>query len=186
MGLRSHRTAVVLMSGGIDSTACARLLMNKGFLVRGFYIDYGQSARREEAIAVRSIARYLRLTLMRCKVEARTFGKGEIVGRNAFFVFAGLMYSGMQDGILAMGLHAGTPYYDCSAGFIRRISTLVRDYTAGRIELVFPFQSWSKADVAAYSSDQRIPLNLTYSCEVGGRSPCGRCLSCLDRKALKC
>jgi 7-cyano-7-deazaguanine synthase len=31
-----------------------------------------------------------------------------------------------------------------------------------------------------------LPVQLTYSCELGSVPPCGLCLSCADRRALGC
>ena len=106
--------AIVLMSGGIDSTACAHLLKDKGFKVSGLFFDYGQVAHKPEYDAVKWICEFLNIPLMTERVfPDANFKEGEIIGRNAFFIFSALMMGHAKKGLLAIGVHSGTPYYDC-------------------------------------------------------------------------
>lgn len=50
------RKATVLISGGIDSAACAHLLAAQGHLVHGIFVDFGQAARDHESRAVERVA----------------------------------------------------------------------------------------------------------------------------------
>src|SRR5205085_7712545 len=115
-----------------------------------------------------------------------TFGVGELTGRNAFLIFCAILLGGCQDGMLAIGIHAGTPYFDCSPSFVERIDPLVRECSNGRVSLLAPFVDWSKGDVYSYFVNSKIPLSRTYSCEAGLMPPCGQCLSCQDRARLEC
>ena len=54
----------------------------------------------------------------------------------------------------------------------------------GAVQIGAPFADWSKSEVFAYARTIGLPIDLTYSCEVGGARECGKCLSCIDRKAL--
>jgi 7-cyano-7-deazaguanine synthase len=114
------------------------------------------------------------------------FGTGEIRGRNAFFVMAALMACELQSGVIALGIHAGTRYYDCTPAFLESIDRLTAEYTDGRVRTIAPFISWSKGDIFDYYVRAGLPTQLTYSCEAGTEPPCGKCASCRDRKALGC
>ncbi|HEY8873208.1 MAG TPA: 7-cyano-7-deazaguanine synthase, partial [Stellaceae bacterium] len=49
------RNATVLMSGGIDSAACAHLLAWEGNAINAVFINHGQAAATAEERAVREI-----------------------------------------------------------------------------------------------------------------------------------
>jgi len=57
-----------------------------------------------------------------------------------------------------------------------------RAITNGRIKAAAPFLRMTKEDVWRYGQNAGLPMGITYSCERGGRKPCGRCASCRDRK----
>lgn len=182
-----QKQGVVLLSGGIDSTACAHFLKSAGFAVSALFIDYGHPANPREHEAAASVARELGIHLATCRITANThFSSGEVRGRNAFLIYAALMYSSLQHGVIAMGVHAGTPYYDCSETFVSRISKEISELTDGHVQVFAPFVTWDKSDITDYAKEQNISLLHTYSCEEGGNAPCGTCLSCKDREELLC
>ena len=181
----SSGIALVLMSGGIDSTACAQFLTGQGFDVKGLFVDYGQSARTLEGIAVSAVAESLGIPLERASfVSQRIYGAGEIVGRNGLLAMAALITCSSTTRIIAMGIHSGTPYYDCSPAFAERIDFLMQECTSGATRYLAPFLNWAKQDIYDYCRQQRLDLSATYSCEVGIMPPCGHCASCRDRQGL--
>jgi 7-cyano-7-deazaguanine synthase len=175
------------MSGGIDSSACAHHFLRQGHHVQGLFIDYGQAAGSSEAAAVAKIADHLDVGLRTAQFAGLgPLGAGELSGRNGFMVFAALFLTGGQKGLIGLGLHAGTPYYDCSARFLGLIDALVAEHTDGKVRVVAPFIQWSKQEVYDYAVAAGLPLASTYSCEAGSSIPCGHCASCRDREALGC
>lgn len=181
------RHATVLMSGGIDSTACAAFFLDQGLEVSAVFVDHGQAAANFERVAVRSIAAALGIEVQELTLTgAAPFGSGELVGRNAFLVFSAMFATRAQSSRIALGLHAGTPYYDCSPAFIEAINRAVAEYTDNAVRVVAPFIGWTKRDVYDYFVQAGLPIELTYSCESGGTPSCGKCASCQDRKALQC
>jgi 7-cyano-7-deazaguanine synthase len=185
----SHQvTVTVLFSGGIDSMVCAHLLMSQGYGVNCLFVDYGQPAAAQEKKAAKLLVTSLPLaSFVSCAATpVSALGSGEIAGRNGFLIFSALTLAGVQRGVLAMGIHAGTPYYDCSLDFARRISNLVEGYTDGCLQLLFPLIEWSKPEIVAYAHEHGLPVRRTYSCEAGTSPPCGKCYSCLDRRSIGC
>lgn len=179
--------ATVLMSGGIDSAACAAFFAAQGMKVSALFVDYGQAAAEQERAAVKSLAAWLGIEVQQLAFTgAAPFGSGELVGRNAFLVFAALFATRAQSGLIALGLHAGTPYYDCSSAFVAMINRAVAEHTDNAVQVVAPFVEWTKRDVYDYFSEAGLPIAQTYSCEKGLHPSCGACASCLDRKALQC
>lgn len=181
------RHATVLMSGGIDSAACAAFLTAQDFRISALFVDYGQAALNQERAAVQSLASALGIKVRELAFKgAASFGPGELVGRNAFLVFAALFATRGQSNLIALGLHSGTPYYDCSPAFIDTINRAVTEYTDNAVQVIAPFVEWTKRNVYDYFMQAGLPIERTYSCETGGERTCGSCASCLDRKALEC
>lgn len=176
---------LVLMSGGIDSAACAHFLSRNGGSVSGVFFDFGQAGRSPEETAVRRMADHLNVPLEVVRLPTSgERGAGEQFGRNAFFVLAAAFLLRHRRGMIAMGVHAGVPYYDCSEPFVTRLDTLLSELSDGELRLIAPFASWRKAQIVEYFLFEKLPLELTYSCEAGDSPPCGECASCLDRMAL--
>ena len=177
--------AWLLLSGGIDSTACLAFYLKKKFHVECFHISFGQPAAKHERAAAERVARHfdVPLTILRWSGSV-DFMAGEIVGRNAFLLLGALIEIGENSGILATGIHAGTHYFDCSQAFISSLQIVFDGYCDGRVQLAAPFIEWSKQQVFAFCKSERVPIDLTYSCEKGMGQPCGQCLSCRDRRAL--
>jgi 7-cyano-7-deazaguanine synthase len=154
--------------------------------ISAVFIDFGQASARRERAAATEVASLLGMDLSVVEVKSGTaFGPGEIIGRNAFLAFTALLTGNLRSGVIALGIHSGTPYYDCSELFVKRLDTLIRENTNGRVSLQIPFLGWSKAEVYTYFSTIGIPANITYSCQAGSWPPCGKCPSCLDRKELR-
>lgn len=186
----SHRNeainrAIVLMSGGVDSYACAHFLQRKGWQITGLFVDYRHAASEPELDSFFKVCRRLGIPSERASIgSSATFGSGEIVGRNGLLTMVALAVADPSTKLIAMGLHAGTPYYDCSTTFCQRMDALVAEYTVGRVHFFAPFIGWSKNHVYEYCRAENLDLSITYSCEVGLPTPCGKCLSCKDRQLL--
>jgi 7-cyano-7-deazaguanine synthase len=178
------KKALVLTSGGIDSTSCVKYYQDLGFDVEGFFVDYGQKSRLNEKESIKKIASFYKINIGFLTVNTgHVFTSGEIQGRNGFLIMAAILAKPDFKGIISLGIHAGVPYYDCSKTFARKMSVLVTEYSDGRINLDFPFIDWDKKMIYSYCKDMDVPIHLTHSCE-NGDEPCGKCQSCLDRKAL--
>ena len=118
--------SVVLMSGGIDSSACARFLRERGDSVTGICFDYGQKAARFEQESASRLSNFLQIPLQIVPIALpASLGTGELVGRNAFLVFAAMMTCQLRSGVIALGIHSGTTYYDTTLAFLRSADRLV-------------------------------------------------------------
>jgi len=185
--LTDHRKqrAIVLLSGGIDSTVCINLLINKKFHVSSIFIDYGQAANKYEEESSINISRFYDIphNIIRINSDV-SFGKGEIFGRNAFLILTGLMYFSSQCDLLSIGIHSGSPYYDCSSSFFDKLTDIIDESSNGKIAIIAPLISWTKEDIIIYATENKLPIHLTYSCENGTYPPCNKCLSCIDRRII--
>lgn len=175
---------LVLFSGGIDSSALLALYRRLRRPVAGLHVDYGQPAARHESMAAARISKVLDMPLLGCRWNGIIRkAPGLIMGRNAFLLFAALMEAPSSTTTIAIGIHSGTPYADCSSTFVDRMQ-LAFDVYGSPIAIAAPFITWRKADIFAFAHEAGIPLDLTHSCESGGLTACGSCASCRDREAL--
>ena len=175
----------MLLSGGIDSAACVAFYKHLGHSVSGLFIDYGQPVHEQEKRSAGAVATHYNIPFatIRCAGPETNY-VGEIAGRNAFLVFTALLFRPIQCGIIALGIHHGTAYYDCSESFAEDLNRIISGYTSGRVALGTPFLRWDKQMVYQYAGQANVPVELTWSCEVGPAAPCGHCLSCRDRERL--
>jgi 7-cyano-7-deazaguanine synthase len=176
--------AIVLTSGGIDSTACIKYYQDLNFQVQGFFVDYGQKARLKEKECVEKISTFYKIKHKILTItNHQNIPSGEIIGRNGFLIMAALLASPDFKGLFSLGIHSGVPYYDCSKKFVKTMNVILAEYSDGQIKIDTPFIDWDKKMIVTYCRDNRVPIHLTYSCE-NGNEPCGKCPSCLDRSAL--
>lgn len=86
-----------------------------------------------------------------------------------------------------LGAHAddsaGEAYADCSPEFVAAMSEAIGRGTYGQVSLVAPFAESTKADVVRKGIELGVPYELTWSCYKGGDRQCGKCGTCIDRRA---
>lgn len=176
---------LVLLSGGIDSCATLALYRRRAMSLSALFVDYGQSASAHELRAAEKVARHyeVQLSTIRCS-GFRKFDAGYIRGRNALLLQIALAAAPFEVGQIAIGLHDGTSYADCTAAFVGEMQRAFDIYGHGKIRVVAPFIDQEKRAIVAFCRDAGAPIEVTYSCERGTDPPCGTCLSCLDRVAL--
>jgi len=183
--LSAPLAVLVLLSGGIDSTATVHFYKTQGNSVSGLFIDFGQISGKREEAASEFIADFFKIKLHKVKCSGINSKKsGYISGRNAFLLHTALMNFPFKKGIIAIGIHSGTNYIDCSNSFAIMMQQSFDLYTDGQVNIGTPFINWKKNEIYYYSQKNGIPLHLTYSCELGKKQPCGECISCKDLEAL--
>lgn len=183
--LQSDKQVNLLLGGGIDSAALIAFYLSHGSTVRGIHFNYNQPSFQGERHAVLALAQHYDISLTTIDLGldiANT--QGEYHCRNATLLFAAASILPTKQGRFAIGIHAGTPYYDCSRTFILDIQRIFDGYFAGSIQVESPFIEFTKKDVFKYCKLAQVPTHLTFSCERSSDMPCGKCLSCLDRRAL--
>lgn len=178
------KSVMILASGGIDSTACIHYYIERGYTVSVMHIDYGQKAFKPEKAALQSICAYFEIayqSLCFHGIPWSTSNTDEIVGRNLLLAAIGIAAYDPTHGLIAMGIHAGSDYIDCSPDFQYQLSGLAQLLTRYHVDFDFPFGSWFKQDIVEYCKIHNVPIQLTYSCTKSDDDPCGSCSSCLDR-----
>ncbi|MBZ6230289.1 7-cyano-7-deazaguanine synthase QueC [Streptomyces olivaceus] len=203
-------TAVVVLSGGLDSTTLLAHYSALRFKLVAVTVDYGQR-HSKEIDSARTVARHygtehhvlevagfgtllsgVALTDAEVTVPDGHFAEKAmratvVPNRNA--VLANLATSvavSRRADLVALGMHAGDHfvYPDCRPVFLDALRQLVavanEGFTTPRIEA--PFMTWSKADIARHGVGLGAPLELSWSCYKGGSIHCGTCGTCYERR----
>ncbi|MCG3212541.1 MAG: 7-cyano-7-deazaguanine synthase [Anaerolineae bacterium] len=176
-------SVIVCLSGGIDSTALIHYYLARGLSPQAICFDYGQAALEAEKKAALAVTQYYQvpLEIVRLTPIMEPLPSGEFVGRNLRLIFAALSHFNGKMGLVSLGIHAQTGYYDCSPVFVDQVQTLLDGYYGGGIILDVPFLKFTKSDIVSYCISNQIPVDLTYSCERGS-DVCGCCASCIERR----
>ena len=173
----------LLLSGGVDSTALIQYYKDQGANISAYFINYNQDSIESENISVEKIVKYFNIPLRKIslgyKIKKNNF---EYTMRNSLFI--NIVASTIEEDvdIIAMGIHNGTDYYDCSKKFISTMQDILDGYFKGKVNIDVPFIDWYKNDIFRYARTKDIPIEMTYSCEKQSFTPCGNCPSCIDRK----
>jgi 7-cyano-7-deazaguanine synthase len=201
------RSAVVLLSGGLDSMVCAAVAREQGFSVLALTVDYNQR-HRVELEAARTIAekladRHILLPLdlrafggsaLTSEIDVPKTGVGEgipvtyVPARNTIFLSLALGLaeaSGARDLFIGVNALDYSGYPDCRPDFIVEFEKLANLATkAGvqgdRFTIHAPLQHMSKADIAREAQRLGLDAAMSHSCydpAADGRA-CGQCDAC--------
>lgn len=191
------RQVIVLASGGLDSAACIAYYLAEGFAVQGLWIDYGQAAAALEEAAAEQIAAHYGIPLRKVRIGGLQWqdrnGRGEhdhqegylfeYRGRNLTLAALALNAAPPGPGLVALGIHAGTSFADCSGTFVESLDCMLQLLSEEMLRLDCPFLNWPKLEIARYALMQGAPMDLTYSCIRGQPGGCQECEKCRDVQA---
>lgn len=175
----------LLLSGGIDSTALVAFYLSRGLLVKGFHFNYGHPSFAAEKRAVEKISSHYKIPVTEIDLGLSIVSnKGEYYCRNATLLFSAASISSSKSARFAIGIHKGTPYYDCSKAFVDDIQRIFDGYFSGSVQIEAPFLELTKSEILSLCGELKVPVEITYSCERSSDIPCGECSSCIDRRVL--
>lgn len=214
------KKALVLSSGGVDSTTCLGIAVNElgAENVVSVSVFYGQKHSKElkcsDLIAkhygvkhvtldLSGILKYSNCSLLSSSTEEIVHksyaqqieenGEGMV---STYVPFRnGLMLSSVaalavslfpDDEVdIYIGAHAddaaGNAYADCSIEFTDYISKAINTGTYGKVRVVAPLVTLTKAGVVKIGLELNVPYELTWSCYEGREKACGTCGTCIDR-----
>ena len=98
-------------------------------------------------------------------------------------IAAGFAESEEAEG-LVIAAHSGDHaiYPDCREDFMKSMGDAIRSGTYVGIELLRPFISMRKEDIAKRGDDLGVDFSKTWSCYKGGEIHCGKCGTCVERR----
>jgi len=202
-----RKTAIVLLSGGLDSMVSTALAREQGFSVVALTVDYGQR-HRVELDAARNIAASLGDRHIVLPLDLRAFGGSALTSdidvpkdgvgegvpvtyvpaRNTIFLSLAL---GLAEAIGARDIFVGvnaldySGYPDCRPEFVAEFERLANVATKAGVEgdkfkIHTPLLHLTKADIAREAERLGLDAGQSHSCydpDPRGRA-CGQCDAC--------
>jgi 7-cyano-7-deazaguanine synthase len=201
------KSAVVLLSGGLDSMVCAAIAREQRFSLIALTIDYNQRHRVELEAAARIAAQLAERHIV-LPLDLRAFGGSALTGdidvpkdgagggipvtyvpaRNTIFLSLALGLaeaSGARDIFIGVNALDYSGYPDCRPEFIQQFEKLANLATKAGVEddpftIHAPLQHLSKAEIAREAERLGLDAGLSHSCYdplPDGRH-CGQCDAC--------
>jgi queuosine biosynthesis protein QueC len=201
-------TVMVIFSGGMDSATLLYHLRELGHTVIPVGIDYQQRHRKELAYAMRLCIHlglaYPVLDLRQVGAlltgssqtdrsipvphghyQAETMKATVVPNRNMLMLAAaGALAIARRCEAVAYGAHAGDHaiYPDCRSGFIQTMREAFLNCDWEPLQLLTPFEAWTKGQIAREGLRLGVPYELTWTCYEGDEVPCGLCGACVERR----
>lgn len=203
--------AVVLLSGGLDSSTVAAQAIADGYDTIALSFRYGQRHVRELRVA-RTIAKFLGIqehfildvnlaawggsaltdptqALPQAGVNPQIIPATYVPGRNTVFIAIALSLAEAKGAeVIYLGINAidYSGYPDCRPEYLSMFQNLAALSCKVGVEgnaprLVAPLVHDTKVDIVKRALRLGVPIEKTWSCYSGDEIPCGRCDACRIR-----
>lgn len=201
------KKAVVILSGGMDSTLSSYIAKNNNYDLIAVHFNYGQRTEKKELKAFRDICKELNV-LNKYEIDIPFFtqiGASALTDKTIDIPVDGvekgivpITYVPFRNGIFlsiasaiaekeeASAMYIGvvqedsSGYPDCSDSFIQKMQNAINEGTKEetKIEIITPLVHLSKAQIVEEAIKLNVPLELTWSCYKEEDQACGVCDSC--------
>lgn len=205
------KSAVAVVSGGMDSVTLAYLLDSEGYDLHLLSVDYGQRHAKEigyakrcaerlgatfEVAEISSVGRLLSGSALTDDIAVphghyaeETMAVTVVPNRNAIMLSIAYGVAVAKEArLVACAVHAGDHYVypDCRPEFIEAFAAMQKKAVEGfgdqNLSLHAPFMHKTKAQIVEVGAALGVPYEDTWSCYEGGEVHCGLCGTCNERK----
>ncbi len=202
------KDAVIILSGGMDSTVLLAHQLSQGGTLAALSFDYGAKHNDNELpMAAATCLRYgvehriVRLPFINEMFASSLLKSGEAVPdghydqenmkstvvpfRNGILLSIAVGYAeSIGASRVLMGAHAGDHfiYPDCRPEFNEAMNEAALRGTDGKVRVVFPFADMDKRDIGDLGRTLNVDFTGTWTCYKGGEAHCGTCGACDERK----
>ena len=190
MNQNFNKKAVVILSGGMDSTLSSYIAKNSGYELIAIHFNYGQRTQDRELKAFRDICKELNV-LNKYEIDIPFFsqiGASALTDKNIDVPVDGIekgvvpiTYVPFRNGIFLSIASAIAEKENASAiyiGVVEEDSSGYPDCSDTKIEIITPLVHLSKAQIVKEAIKLNAPLELTWSCYKEEEKACGVCDSC--------
>lgn len=202
-----NKKALIICSGGLDSTTCAKWAQLQGYEITLLHFRYGCRAETREMKAIRDIAEALGCDyrfedldwLKQLGGSSLTDDSMEITRNETGVEFAhewvparNLIMTSLAAGLcdrygydtLALGLNLeeSGAYPDNTVEFYRTLDQVLNIGTTSRPRLLSPLANMVKHEIVRLAVDIEAPIHLSWSCYHGRTLHCGECGPCYMRR----
>jgi 7-cyano-7-deazaguanine synthase len=208
----SQKKAVVLVSGGLDSTTALAIARSEGYDCYTMSFDYGQRHRVELLAAERTAKAMGAIAHKVINLDLRTIGGSALTddaiavpehetagipityvpARNTVFLSIALGWAevlGAEDIFIGVNAVDFSGYPDCRPEYIAAFEKMANLATragaeGGQLRIRTPLIDLSKADIVQLGLSLGVDYSLTVSCYQANAKgeACGKCDSCRLRK----
>ena len=200
--------ALVLFSGGLDSTVLSSQMKQEATETRLLSIDYGQRHAKELDHS-QKVADHLGLVheILKLPQLGTILGGSSLTDKNLILPEGHYAEESMKSTVvpnrnmillalagghalsigfdtIAYAAHAGdhTIYPDCRPEFADAMNKALGLADWNNLNLHRPYVEMTKSDLVSLGEELNAPLHLTWSCYAGGEIHCGKCGTCVERK----
>ena len=210
MHSETHNTAIVLVSGGMDSCVTSAIAAQESDELAFLHISYGQITEERERRAFEEIANHFNvekrhhvsieylskfggssltddcIEVANADLESEEIPTSYVPFRNANMLSIATSWAevlGATSIYIGAVAEDSSGYPDCRPEFIDSFEKMIEQGTKPetRISIKTPLIELSKAEIVKMGIDLRAPLNLTWSCYRNSELACGTCDSCALR-----
>ncbi|MCB1140997.1 MAG: 7-cyano-7-deazaguanine synthase QueC [Leptospiraceae bacterium] len=210
--ISAEKKALIILSGGLDSTVCLYFAREKYTEIETISFDYSQKHKIELQKA-RRIAGQLGVRNTKIKIDTGIFQNSSLVdksipvpkkgkvssgipntyvpGRNLLFLSYAVSFAESRGiGNIFIGVNAldYSGYPDCRPEFISAFEKTValgtKEGVGGKgIQIHTPLLHLNKKEIVELGKKLKVPFGKTHSCyDPIDGKPCGKCESCVLRK----
>ena len=205
------KKAIVLLSGGLDSTTILYYALDKGYEVNCLIFEYGQKHYKEVEravnIAKQASCKYSKVKISlpwkgssllddkmvipkNLKIDVNKIPSTYVPARNIIFLSFAASYAEATDAsAIFIGANAidYSGYPDCRPEFFDAYQNVLKTGLKTGVEdeeiiIHAPLIDKTKDQIIELGLELSVPYGETWSCYSGGKIPCGECDSCVLRQ----
>lgn len=198
--------AVIILSGGMDSTTLAYDLCDKGFELYALSFDYGQRHKKElkcaettcdklgishHIVDLSSITALVSNSALTGNIDVPEGHYADdnmkltvVPNRNMIMLSIAIGYAAnIGADYVCYGAHAGDHaiYPDCRPEFVQALGKAAALCHFSPVHIYSPYMHMTKGEIARRGDKVAVPFEDTWTCYKGGEEPCGVCGSCVER-----
>ena len=200
--------ALIVYSGGLDSTVLLHKLAAEGRADGALWVDYGQRHAREYECASYNCRKLgVKLDVADLSNLQPLFGENALTSKSTevpegnyadenmkttvvpnrnmiLIAIAAARAIAIGTDSVAYAAHSGDHaiYPDCRTEFADALDNVLRLCHYDPIKLERPFVDMTKADIVRLGAKLGVNFAQTWSCYKGGKFHCGKCGTCVERR----
>lgn len=207
---KSSKAAIVLLSGGLDSTVALADTLTRMPVACALTFDYGQRAVRNELQATQAIAKHYGVRheiiplpwlanllpaalqqapkLSATSPEPKGVRQVWVPNRNGLFLNIAASFAealGVDTVVFGANAEEGAEFPDNTIDFRNILNRTLAYSTLSGVQVETPLGQLTKADIIQHAHALNVPLHLVWSCYNNEALQCGQCPSCLRVKAAR-
>ncbi len=193
-------SAVVILSGGLDSTVALAEVLTQRPVSLVLTFDYGQRAFAKEKAAASALSKHYQLTHevidlpwlaqavpqalqpgVKSDADPMALSTVWVPNRNGVFLnIAASFAEARQSSAVVFGANAeeGVDFPDNAPAFTQAITRSLAYSTLNQVKVLTPVGHLNKPEILALGLKLHAPLNHIWSCYQEGEQHCGQCASC--------